>query len=72
MCVFPHIASPLQCSGASTGRQRRGQAMSLNKIWPDPEVAEQQREWPLWWFSPFFDHTSFGYEAATLVLGLVR
>ena len=46
--------------------------MSLNKVWPDPEVAEQQREWPLWWFSPFFDRTSFGYEAATLVLGLVR
>ncbi|KAJ9534502.1 hypothetical protein QJQ45_022145 [Haematococcus lacustris] len=28
--------------------------------------------WPLWWFAPFFDRTSFGKEAATLMLGLGR
>lgn len=27
---------------------------------------------PLWWFAPFFDRSSFGIEAATLVLGLIR
>lgn len=27
---------------------------------------------PLWWLAPFFDHTSFGKEAATIILGLVR
>ena len=27
---------------------------------------------PVWWFAPFFDKSSFGIEAATLVLGLIR
>eukprot|EP00798_Chlamydomonas_sp_ICE-L_P030656 gene30656-35672_t len=39
---------------------------------PDPEVAANQTDWPLWWFAPFFDKTSFGKEAANLVLGMLR
>ncbi|GAX76012.1 hypothetical protein CEUSTIGMA_g3455.t1 [Chlamydomonas eustigma] len=31
-----------------------------------------QTDWPLWWFAPFFDHTSFGKEAATTILGITR
>ena len=26
----------------------------------------------VWWFAPFFDRSSFGIEAATLILGLLR
>lgn len=43
---------------------------------PPPPVPDRikanQSAWPIWWFAPFFDHTSFGREAATLVLGLMR
>jgi hypothetical protein len=39
---------------------------------PDPGVAANQTDWPLWWFAPYFDRTSFGQEAATLVLGALR
>ena len=30
------------------------------------------KDWPLWWFAPFFDRTSFGKEAATILLGAIR
>ena len=41
-------------------------------VHPDPAIAKNQTDWPLWWFAPFFDRTSFGKEAATLVLGAMR
>ena len=37
-----------------------------------PDPGRNQSDWPVWWFAPFFDHTSFGKEAATTVLGMVR
>jgi hypothetical protein len=42
------------------------------RVLPDPAVAAAQTEWPVWWFAPFFDRTSFGHEAATIVLGGMR
>jgi hypothetical protein len=39
---------------------------------PDPAIAANQTDWPIWWMAPFFDRTSFGKEAATLVLGMMR
>ena len=29
-------------------------------------------EIPIWWFAPFFDGSSFGKEATTAILGLIR
>ncbi|KAJ9522340.1 hypothetical protein QJQ45_008185 [Haematococcus lacustris] len=39
---------------------------------PERGLAVNQTTWPLWWFAPFFDRTSFGKEASTLLLGLGR
>ena len=27
---------------------------------------------PIWWFAPYFDGSSFGKEATTAILGLIR
>ena len=40
-------------------------------VYPHPESIKQT-DWPVWWFAPFFDKTSFGKEAANLVLGMIR
>lgn len=38
-----------------------------------PRPGPNSTDWPpVWWFAPFFDRTSFGKEAATLLLGAVR
>ena len=37
-----------------------------------PHPGWNQTDWPVWWFSPFFDPSSFGREAATTVLSMVR
>ena len=37
-----------------------------------PDPGRNQSDWPVWWMAPFFDHTSFGKEAATTVLGMIR
>jgi hypothetical protein len=53
----------------------RHQLHSKGEVLPDPAIVEHQKkagEWPVWWFSPFFDGSSFGQEAATLVLGMMR
>jgi hypothetical protein len=39
---------------------------------PNIDRVRQQTDWPMWWFAPFFDRTSFGKEAATIVLGALR
>jgi hypothetical protein len=51
---------------------RRNETHAPPKVYPDPEVLKNQTDWPVWWFAPFFDRTSFGKEAATLVLGMMR
>jgi hypothetical protein len=39
-------------------------------------AAEQQpytqQSWPLWWHAPIYDRASFGLEAASFLLGLLR
>ena len=47
-----------------------GSPVPLPPAPPDP--GWNQTDWPVWWFSPFFDHSSFGKEAATTVLSMVR
>ena len=47
-----------------------GCPVPLSPAPPDP--GWNQTDWPVWWFSPFFDHSSFGKEAATTVLSMVR
>ncbi len=39
---------------------------------PDPALAAKQKVLPLWWNAPFMDKTSFGMEAATMLLGAVK
>ena len=51
------------------------QPLSPPMIPHPPQVRDpgwNQTDWPVWWFAPFFDHGSFGKEAATTVLGMVR
>lgn len=69
--------------GASTPGSGQGSggdaaAVAERPPWPPPppalpeRIRANQSSWPIWWFAPFFDHTSFGREAATLVLGVLR
>jgi len=39
---------------------------------PAPHPGWNQTDWPLWWFAPFFDHSSFGKEAAMTIFSMVR
>eukprot|EP00955_Chlamydomonas_euryale_P062866 358493-Chlamydomonas_euryale.AAC.3 len=57
------------------GRSHSGgvQAVTVpTAVLPNPAVAANQTEWPVWWFAPFFDRSSFGKEAATMLLGGLR
>ena len=45
-------------------RKGRGSSVALHE--------KTAADTPVWWFAPFFDRSSFGIEAATLVLGLIR
>ncbi|KAL6764678.1 hypothetical protein V8C86DRAFT_1361810 [Haematococcus lacustris] len=71
------LSGVLQQMAAEAGRshvEERSPEVQKPAMPENPErgLAVNQTTWPLWWFAPFFDRTSFGKEASTLLLGLGR
>ncbi|GAX77787.1 hypothetical protein CEUSTIGMA_g5230.t1 [Chlamydomonas eustigma] len=64
--------SNVPISEPSPGKDAEENKSMLVVSMPDPLISANQTDWPVWWFAPYFDRTSFGKEAATLVLGMIR